>query len=166
MARESKDISALGADSQDDTALLSLKPRTHLEVTVDSGSATSCIPKDKIPQGCKLKPVSDGPSSYTSASSHKIQVKGVVNPEVAFEGGLAGPVQLKVLEPLKKTLFSTSKMVDAGYRVVHQLEAFGGSYMEKPSTSQRYPIHRKGGVFVMYVWMRKLSGNEPGRRQA
>ena len=139
---------------------------TRVDVTVESGSATSCLPKNKVPKGCSLKQLVEGLSSYTTTSSHKIAVQGGVTPEVAFEAGLIGPVQLNVLDPLKKALFSTSKMVDAGFRVVHQGED-GGSYMNDTKTGQKYPVHRKGGVFVMHVWMRKIpkpsSGNGQGQ---
>ena len=131
---------------------MSLNPTAgwrRIDVTVDSGSATSCLPAHEVPAGTRLEPA-DGPTKYLSASDHAVHVKGQVSPVCRFQNQVEGKVKFKVLEPLKKALFSTSSLVKAGYRVVHDEV----SYIECKKTGAQFRIHEKGGVYVIPTWIR------------
>lgn len=121
----------------------------RIDVTVDSGSATSCLPAHEVPAGLTLEPA-DGPAKYLSASDHAVHVKGQVTPVCKFQNQVEGRIKFKVLEPLKKPLFSTSSLVKAGYRVVHDEK----SYIECKKTGAQFRIYERGGVYVIPTWMR------------
>ena len=55
---------------------------------------------------------------------------------------------------MKKPLFSTSSLVKAGYRVVHD----DVSYIECKTTGTKFKIYERGGVYVMPTWIRDFQG--------
>jgi hypothetical protein len=61
----------------------------RLDFTVDSGSATSCIPKDFVKPEL-IKPCKDGPKVYKTASNHSVTVVGYTTPLVKFQNGVTG----------------------------------------------------------------------------
>ena len=81
----------------------------RIDFTVDSGAATSCIPAEMVNPRF-VRACLEGPRTYTSASNHKVDVKGQMRARMRFQNGIEGEVNLKVLEGLKRPLFSTSKM--------------------------------------------------------
>jgi hypothetical protein len=139
--------------------VLTLQDKSHdpewerLDVTVDSGSATSAIPQSVAPEWPLLR--SSGPQAYTSASEHSVKVLGAKKPSVAFQNGLEYPVEFKVLIPLKKALLAVSKMLQS-CRVVFDLEEHGGSYAEQRKTGAKFKIYERKGVFVLPMWIRRV----------
>ena len=132
--------------------MVSASPNTgwaRLDVTVDSGSATSCIPKSMVKPEM-IQPCKEGPKHYTTASNHQVSVVGIIRPRIKFQNGVVGRVEMKVLDGLKKPLFSTARMSRAGYDITHTAE---GSHALHRSTGHAYKIYERGGVFVMPVWM-------------
>jgi hypothetical protein len=63
-----------------------------------------------------------GPKQYTSASNHEVTALGSASPVICFEDWQVNKVEAVVLSPLKRPLFSTSRMVAAGWRIVHDSE--------------------------------------------
>ena len=144
----------LEAQEDSDTDVLALttpvKGWTRIDATIDSGSACSCVPFDMVAEGATIEPVDEGPQAYTSASSHKVEVVGRITPRCAFQNGVEGPVELKVLKGLKRPLFSVDVLVRRGYDVIHKE---GLSYMEHRETGAQFKIYSRNGVFVMPVWV-------------
>ena len=122
-------------------------------MTVDSGSAVNGLTKENA-LGWKQSPA-PGLQSYTSASQDAVNVLGRRTPECSFQGGYAGKVDFKVLDKLKKALFATSRMVQGGFRIVHDSEEDGGSYALHKATRKKIRIYLRNGVYVMPVWMRR-----------
>ena len=136
-----------------DDAILALTPPavegwTRIDATIDSGSACSCVPADMVVG--EVEPVADGPKSYTSASSHTVEVVGMIRPRCAFQNGVEGTVELKVLKGLKRPLFSTDVLNKKGYDVIHRKEL---SYMVHRESGAEFRIYSRNGVFVMPVWV-------------
>ena len=122
-----------------------------MDFTIDSGSATSCVPVNILPQHCVIKEAPSGPASYTSASGNKVSVVGQIRPECPFQNGVTGFVELSVLEPLEKALISTSRLCKKGYRVIHD---FDSSYIEDKKTGAQFRIYERNGVYVLPAWIR------------
>ena len=120
----------------------------RVDFTVDSGSATSCIPAAMVSKG--RVEACDGVDHYTSASNHKVVVVGRICPLARFQNHVEGKITLKVLEGLKKPLLSTSCMIKAGYRISHDLD---GSKAVDTRTGAEYKIYERGGIFVMPIWL-------------
>ena len=149
------DVAMLEPSSDSDTADVAAltaptKGWTRIDATIDSASACSCVPFDMVVEGAKIEPVDEGPTAYTSASSHKVEVVGRIKPRCAFQNGVEGIVELKVLKGLKRPLFSTDVLVRRGYDVIHKE---GLSYMEHRESGAKFKIYSRNGVFVMPVWV-------------
>ena len=65
------------------------------------------------------------------------------------------------MDPLKRALFSTSRMVKSGFRIVHD----DVSYMECKRTGVKYKIYERGGVYVIPVWIkvRSIAPSSPNK---
>ena len=117
---------------------------TIVWATVDSGAATSCLPKE-LAQSLELAmtPVDEKP--FTNASGQPVQVHGVCNPIVTMgeKGGpqVKGVGQFRAMD-VAKPLLSVSKLVEKGWTVT-----FGpkGSFLQRGA--KKVPITMTGGVF-------------------
>ena len=117
---------------------------TIVWATVDSGAATSCLPKE-LAQSLELAmtPVDEKP--FTNASGQPVQVHGVCNPMVTMgeKGGpqVKGVGQFRAMD-VAKPLLSVSKLVDKGWTVT-----FGpnGSFLQRGA--KKVPVTMTGGVF-------------------
>ena len=117
---------------------------TVVWATVDSGAATSCLPKE-MAQSLELamKPVDEKP--FTNASGQPVQVHGLCNPMVTMgeKGGpqVSGVGQFRAMD-VAKPLLSVSKLVENGWTVT-----FGpqGSFLQRGA--KRVPVTMTGGVF-------------------
>ena len=87
---------------------------TRIDAAIDSGSACTCVPFAVIPEGVTIEPITDGPTAYTSASSHSVVVVGQITPVCKFQNGMIAPVVMKVLKGLERPLFSVCRMVENG----------------------------------------------------
>lgn len=125
-------------------------------VTVDSGSAVTCFPESLV-QGYQVGD-HQGPQQYTSASDHEVKVLGSANPVVGFEDWGVGTIKAAVLKPLKRPLISTSRMVSAGWRVVHDSEENGGSFAVHRANGRKLKMYVMGGVYKMPIWVKKHRG--------
>ena len=67
-----------------------------------------------------------------------------------------GRVELKVLEGLKKSIFSTSRMCKAGFEV-HHTASHSWDFLQ--STGAEYRIYERGGVCVIPVWVDHSQGH-------
>eukprot|EP00435_Cladocopium_sp_Y103_P028751 s1055_g7.t1 len=125
-------------------------------VTVDSGSAVTCFPEELV----EGYPVGEhhGPKEYTSASNHSVKSLGSANPVVGFEDYSMGKIEAVVLSPLKRPLFSTGRMVRAGWRVVHDLEENGGSFARHRASGRKLKMYLMDGVYKMPIWVKKHQG--------
>ena len=121
----------------------------RVDFTIDSGAATSCIP-DWMVKSEAIEPISAGPSFYTSASNNQIKVLGRIRPVTAFQNNVEGPIELTVLQGLKKPLISVAKLHAAGYEV-HLSK--GLSYMVHPKSQSYFMIYERCGVFVIPTWV-------------
>jgi len=122
-------------------------------VTVDSGSAVTCFPESMV-QGYEVGQ-HDGPKQYTSASNHEVKAIGRAEPIICFEDWQVNKVQAVVLSPLKRPLFSTSRMVNAGWRIVHDSEENGGSFALHKGSGRMLKMTVVGGVYKMPIWVKK-----------
>ena len=122
----------------------------RVDFTVDSGSATSCIPAAMVDvsrvESC------GGVDHYTSASNHKVVVVGQICPLAKFQNNVEGKIKLKVLDGLKKPLLSTSCMIKAGYQISHGLDC---SKALDTRTGAEYRIYERSGIYMMPVWLDK-----------
>ena len=117
---------------------------TIVWATVDSGAATSCLPKE-LAQSLELAmtPVDEKP--FTNASGQPVQVHGVCNPIVTMgeKGGpqVKGVGQFRAMD-VAKPLLSVSKLVEKGWTVT-----FGpnGSFLQRGA--KKVPVTMTGGVF-------------------
>ena len=117
---------------------------TIVWATVDSGAATSCLPKE-MAQSLELAmtPVDEKP--FTNASGQPVQVHGICNPMVTMgeKGGpqVKGVGQFRAMD-VAKPLLSVSKLVEKGWTVT-----FGpkGSFLQRGA--KKVPITMTGGVF-------------------
>ena len=117
---------------------------TIVWATVDSGAATSCLPKE-LAQSLELAmtPVDEKP--FTNASGQPVQVHGVCNPMVTMgeKGGpqVKGVGQFRAMD-VAKPLLSVSKLVEKGWTVT-----FGpnGSFLQRGA--KKVPVTMTGGVF-------------------
>ena len=117
---------------------------TIVWATVDSGAATSCLPKE-MAQSLELAmtPVDEKP--FTNASGQPVQVHGICNPIVTMgeKGGpqVKGVGQFRAMD-VAKPLLSVSKLVEKGWTVT-----FGpkGSFLQRGA--KKVPITMTGGVF-------------------
>ena len=117
---------------------------TIVWATVDSGAATSCLPKE-MAQSLELAmtPVDEKP--FTNASGQPVQVHGICNPMVTMgeKGGpqVKGVGQFRAMD-VAKPLLSVSKLVEKGWTVT-----FGpkGSFLQRGA--KKVLITMTGGVF-------------------
>ena len=136
---------------------------TIVWATVDSGAATSCLPKE-MAQSLELAmtPVDEKP--FTNASGQPVQVHGVCNPMVTMgeKGGpqVKGVGQFRAMD-VAKPLLSVSKLVEKGWTVT-----FGpkGSFLQRGA--KKVPITMTGGVFKSshgFSWAahRRVEGVSP-----
>ena len=123
-----------------------------LEVGVDSCAAVSCISAAYL-QDWPLYQNTSGPEAYTSAARTKVEVQGIRQPMIWLQNNTKSRVNLKVLEPLHKTLFAVSALVKKN-RIVFDLEKYGGSYMEDRATGHKVKIYERNKIFVMPVWFK------------
>ena len=122
-------------------------------VTVDSGAAVTCFPESLV-QGYQVGDHS-GPKQYTSASNHEVTALGSASPVICFEDWQVNKVEAVVLSPLKRPLFSTSRMVAAGWRIVHDSEENGGSFALHRASGRKLKMIVMGGVYKMPVWVKR-----------
>lgn len=122
-------------------------------VTVDSGAAVTCFPESLV-QGYQVGDHS-GPKQYTSASNHEVTALGSAKPVISFEDWQVNKVEAVVLSPLKRPLFSTSRMVAAGWRIVHDSEENGGSFALHRASGRKLKMNVMGGVYKMPVWVKR-----------
>ena len=125
-------------------------------VTVDSGSAVTCFPESLV-QGYEIND-HQGPQQYTSASNHEVRAVGQTMPVVGFEDWQVHKVNAVILSPLNKPLFSTSKMVQAGWRIVHDSEENGGSFALHRASGRKLKMAVMGGVYKMPIWVKQGFG--------
>ena len=125
-------------------------------VTVDSGSAVTCFPESLV-QGYEINDY-QGPQQYTSASNHEVRAVGQTMPVVGFEDWQVHKVNAVILSPLNKPLFSTSKMVQAGWRIVHDSEENGGSFALHRASGRKLKMAVMGGVYKMPIWVKQGFG--------
>ena len=90
----------------------------RIDFTEDQGSSASCI-LAHIVNKSMMEPCPVGPNDNTPASINKVRVQRKIRPRVQLQNGCFGRFGLKVLEGLKKTIFSTSRMCKAGHDVHH-----------------------------------------------
>jgi hypothetical protein len=90
----------------------------RMDLTLDSGAATSAIPVD-VASRWKLTEA-EGRQNYTSASQHAVNVLGQRTPRLAFMDGSVGKIKFKVLDTLGKPIVSTSALLKHGWTVVHK----------------------------------------------
>ena len=117
---------------------------TIVWATVDSGAATTCLPKE-LAQSLELAmtPVDEKP--FAHASGQPVQVHGVCNPMVTMgeKGGpqVKGVGQFRAMD-VAKPLLSVSKLVEKGWTVT-----FGpnGSFLQRGA--KKVPVILTGGVF-------------------
>ena len=117
---------------------------TVVWAAVDSGAATSCLPKG-MAQSLELamKPVDEKP--FTNSSGQPVQVHGLCNPVVTMgeKGGpqVSGVGQFRAMD-VAKPLLSVSKLVENGWTAT-----FGpqGSFLQRGA--KRVPVTLTGGVF-------------------
>ena len=124
----------------------------RIDVGVDSCAATSCIAQSQLPEWPLLK--AKGPSSYKSAARTSVDVLGVKRPLIALQDGTEATVNMRVLEPLHKSLFAVSELIKS-CRVVFDLEEHGGSYLENRRTGSKTKVYLKNNIFVVPVWFKK-----------
>jgi hypothetical protein len=122
-------------------------------VTVDSGAAVTCFPESLV-QGYQVGDHT-GPKQYTSASNHEVTALGSASPVICFEDWQVNKVEAVVLSPLKRPLFSTSRMVAAGWRIVHDSEENGGSFALHRASGRKLKMIVMGGVYKMPVWVKR-----------
>lgn len=122
-------------------------------VTVDSGSAVTCFPESLV-QGYEIND-HQGPQQYTSASNHEVKAVGRTMPVVGFEDWQVHKVNAVILSPLNKPLFSTSRMVQAGWRIVHDSEENGGSFALHRASGRKLKMTVMGGVYKMPIWVKQ-----------
>ena len=90
----------------------------RIDVGVDSCAATSCTAKDKLTQWPLLQ--ATGVDSYTSASGETTKALGSRKVQAWFQNDTQAMVNMKVLDPLHKTLFAVSDLIKS-CRVVFDL---------------------------------------------
>ena len=87
-------------------------------------------------------------------------------PVVGFEDWQVHKVNAVILFPLNKPLFSTSRMVQAGWRIVHDSEENGGLFALHRASGRKLKITVMGGVYKMPIWVQavfQLAGRTPVR---
>jgi len=116
-----------------------------VEVTVDSGAARSVWPRRK--KGVKRQKIQGKKPKLAAANGTCIEVDGEALLEFKMSGRRCG---MKFLDAdVKKPLGAVSAMVDEGNTVVFSRK--WGSFVENDITSERIPMSRKGGTYVMLL---------------
>ena len=83
-------------------------------------------------------------------TTHQVKVVGEVTPTCAFQNGVEAPVRFKVLEGLKRPLFSDPSMNTGGLDVIQTQTQ---SYAVDAKTGSKFKIYSRKGVSVMPVWI-------------
>ena len=116
-----------------------------VEVTVDSGAARSVWPRRK--KGVRRQKIQGKKPKLAAANGTSIEVDGEALLEFKMSGKRCG---MRFLDAdVKKPLGAVSAMVDEGNTVVFSRK--WGSYVENDETSERIPMIRKGGTYVMLL---------------
>ena len=118
----------------------------RMDITVDSGSATHCIPAHMLPDGCPIQEA-PGPKEYTSASQHKLRVLGQATLQLSFLGGQSGAITFRVLDTLQKPLLSVGTAIKNGAKVFFDPKL---SYLESDQALLR--IFPSRGVYILPTW--------------
>ena len=79
-----------------------------------------------------------------------MHVLGEATLHCAFQNEVEGAVNFEVMDPLKKPLLSTQRLVKNGYKVVHDTI----SCIERKSTGEQFKIYPRGGVYQLPVWVK------------
>jgi hypothetical protein len=119
-----------------------------LKVIVDSGAAVSALPTD----ACKQYPLTwheDKGREYYAANGTRVLDEGRRQPELWTSDGKKRQIAFSVAK-VRKPLFSVSKSIDHGNRVVFDAD---GSYIENKNNGERIEIDRENGVFTMKFWV-------------
>ena len=116
-----------------------------VEVTMDSGAARSVWPRRK--KGVKRQKIQGKKPKLAAANGTCIEVDGEALLEFKMSGRRCG---MKFLDAdVKKPLGAVSAMVDEGNTVVFSRK--WGCFVENDVTSERIPMSRKGGTYVMML---------------
>ena len=115
----------------------------RIDFTQDSGPAASCTSAAVVNKD-RMEPCLVGPTEHTSAPNRNVRFLGKIRPWVQFQIGVCARVKLKVLEGLKKPIFSTSRVAKLETMPVTRLRTVGlltkglvrnvGSTIEEAST--------------------------------
>ncbi len=126
-------------------------------MVVDSGAAETVMPEEWL-QEHMVKPTEKSRNDvyYTAANGEKLYNKGerLLN-MTAWDGSAECQMKFQVVDKVTKALASVAKMVDAGNRVVFDMDQNGNdlSHIYNKSTGERVYMRRREGVYVLDMWV-------------
>ena len=127
----------------------------EIEVTVDSGACDSVMPTSH----CMHIPIHPNGNSisgleYEVANSMTLLNVGESRVKVRTENSETERQMVFQCADVHKPLLSVTKCADQGYECMLNRE---GGYLEDTVTGEMIPLHRKGDLYVMRVWVKNDS---------
>ena len=121
-----------------------------IEAAIDSGAVDAVANPRDFPEAI-IKPTAESRrgDQWVCAGGKEIPKMGRMNIAFKTETGKEMKMSIKA-GPVNKTLIAVSKLVEAGYEV----------YLTKrprivnPKTKEEITLHRKGGMFILPIWVR------------
>ena len=120
-----------------------------MEMAVDSGASATVISYDVLPTIPAEGPNPD--IQYVIGDGTKIHHMGTNTFTAHMDNGQVRKLTATVTE-VNKCLLSVSNIVAAGSRVGID---DSGSYIESKATGKVIPLERRGGMYVLKMWVAK-----------
>ena len=104
-------------------------------------------------KGFPIKPTRESRAGigYRGANGSHIENYGERDLEGEIVDGNMTKMKMVVAD-VTKVLASVARMCESGHKVVFDEE---GSYIECKATEERTPIHKRNGVYVVDMWVKK-----------
>ena len=124
-----------------------------VEAVVDSGAADSVVPPGMFAGKVMPSEMSKSGRRYSGPNGSPIDNLGEVDASFKVDEGFKCGLRMQVAS-VQRPLIAASQLSAGGNRVV--LEEHGGS-ITNVKTGRQIKIHRKGGVYVLNMW---INGSE------
>ena len=126
---------------------------------MDSGACKPVCPPDMLPEHpVRPNAASRAKKELGSASGHGIKIHGEQGVKAVTDNGIETEVLFQVCD-VTWPLVSISAVCDKGNRVIF---GRGGGVIQNLATGAEVPFERRGGVYALGLWVRRVPSSDAG----
>ena len=132
----------------------------RIEAVADSGAAAPVAPITMAP-GLPTRSSAGQREgrSFFDASGGELKNLGEQELQVITDNGMATSMLFQLAEKVTRPLMSVSCICDKGNRVIF---GRGGGVIQNLETGQEIPFERRGGIYVIGLWVRGAAAPSAG----